>query len=143
MTATVCSSAARLAPKPPRRPVRRAARASATPPAKATAKPPVGTRREARNEAVATCARPACSRASALSVSASTITSTVCRRRDLGEPAALRRSGRRPRDRSRRELVEAGGIAGEAAPAAEHRQRTRDRPLQRHGISGSSKNSSG
>jgi hypothetical protein len=58
MTAWVSGIVARLAPKLDRSPSRWAARASATPPASATAKPPLGTAREARNEAVATWARP-------------------------------------------------------------------------------------
>ena len=58
MIATVSSIAATLAPKPSRAPRRSAARASATPPAKAIQKPPVGAARAARKETTATCAGP-------------------------------------------------------------------------------------
>ena len=50
MMATVSSIAAMLAPKPCRAPRRSATRASATPPASATQKPPVGAARAARND---------------------------------------------------------------------------------------------
>src|SRR5688500_16193442 len=58
MIATVWSIAAALVPAPTRNPPRCAARAIATPPASATANPPVGAMRDARKEAVATWARP-------------------------------------------------------------------------------------
>jgi hypothetical protein len=58
MMATVSSMAATLAPKPSRGPRRSAARASATPPASAIQKPPVGAARAARKETTATCAGP-------------------------------------------------------------------------------------
>ena len=58
MMATVSSIAATLAPKPCRAPRRSATRARATPPARATQKPPVGAARAARNETTATCVGP-------------------------------------------------------------------------------------
>ena len=58
MIATVWSIAAIAAPYPVRRPRCCPDRASATPPASATQKPADGAAREARNEAVATWARP-------------------------------------------------------------------------------------
>jgi hypothetical protein len=58
MIATVSSIAARLAPKPSRAPRRSATRASATPPASAIQKPPVGAARAARKETTATWAGP-------------------------------------------------------------------------------------
>ena len=58
MIATVSSIAAMLAPKPCRAPRRSATRATATPPANATQKPPVGAARAARKDATATCAGP-------------------------------------------------------------------------------------
>ena len=54
MIATVSSIAAMLAPNPSRAPRRSATRASATPPASAIQKPPVGAARAARNETTAT-----------------------------------------------------------------------------------------
>ena len=54
MMATVSSIAATLAPKPARAPRRSATRASATPPARAIQKPPVGAARAARKETTAT-----------------------------------------------------------------------------------------
>src|SRR5687767_12317234 len=68
MIAIVWSIAAIEAAQPVRRPVFCAVRASATPPARASAKPALGAAREARNEAVATCARPEGGFASSLSV---------------------------------------------------------------------------
>ena len=59
MIATVSSIAAMLAPKPGRAPRRWATRASATPPASAIQKPPLGAARAARNDTTATCAGPA------------------------------------------------------------------------------------
>ena len=62
MIATVWSIAATLAPYPHRSAAQlRPTRASATPPASATQNPIDGVAREARNETVATCARPAVS----------------------------------------------------------------------------------
>ena len=58
MIATVSSIAAMLAPKPSRAPRRSATRASATPPASAIQKPPVGAARAARKETTATWAGP-------------------------------------------------------------------------------------
>ena len=58
MIATVSSIAAALAPKPSRAPRRSATRASATPPASAIQKPPVGAARAARKETTATWAGP-------------------------------------------------------------------------------------
>ena len=63
MIATVSSMAAALAPKPSRAPRRSATRASATPPARAIQKPPVGAARAARNETTATWAGPVAARA--------------------------------------------------------------------------------
>jgi len=54
MRAIVSMSVAKLAPKPWRSPRRWATRARATPPGRATKKPPKGTAREATNETVAT-----------------------------------------------------------------------------------------
>ena len=62
MMATVSSIAAALAPKPSRAPRRSATRASATPPASAIQKPPVGAARAARNETTATWAGPVAAR---------------------------------------------------------------------------------
>ena len=56
--ATVSSIAAALAPKPSLAPRRSATRASATPPARAIQKPPVGAARAARKETTATWAGP-------------------------------------------------------------------------------------
>jgi hypothetical protein len=61
MIATVSSIAAPLAPKPSRAPRRSATRASATPPASAIQKPPVGAALAARNETTPTCAGPTAS----------------------------------------------------------------------------------
>ena len=61
MIATVWSIAATLAPYPHRAPRSWLTRASATPPASATKNPIGGVAREARNDTVATCARPAVS----------------------------------------------------------------------------------
>jgi hypothetical protein len=62
MIATVSSIAAALAPNPSRAPSRSATRASATPPASAIQKPPVGAARAARNETTATWAGPVAAR---------------------------------------------------------------------------------
>ena len=61
MIATVSSIAAALAPKPSRAPRRSATRASATPPASAIQKPPLGAARAARKDTTPTCAGPAAS----------------------------------------------------------------------------------
>ena len=61
MIATVSSIAAALAPKPSRAPRRSATRASATPPARAIQKPPVGAARAARKETTPTWAGPTAS----------------------------------------------------------------------------------
>ena len=61
MIATVSSIAAALAPKPSLGPSRSATRASATPPASAIQKPPVGAARAARKDTTPTWAGPAVS----------------------------------------------------------------------------------
>jgi hypothetical protein len=70
MIATVCSIAAMLAPYPQRAPRSCPVRASATPPASATKNPIGGVAREARNDTVATCARPAVPSASCSALTA-------------------------------------------------------------------------
>ncbi len=77
MIATVSSIAAALAPKPGRAPRRSATRASATPPASAIQKPPLGAARAARKDTTATCAGPASGEAEPVADGAEAMRATV------------------------------------------------------------------